>query len=89
MASAPETTALNQLLDPLSECLTPEAAKGIAEFRADAKTQARIDELADKCTEGELTDEERQEYDAYVRAIDFITILQLKAQSILEGKTDS
>ena len=40
--------------------------------------QARIDELADKCTEGELTHEERAEYETYVRAGTFISILQAK-----------
>jgi hypothetical protein len=30
-------------------------------LRADAEMQARIEELADKCTEGRLTAEERDE----------------------------
>jgi uncharacterized protein YnzC (UPF0291/DUF896 family) len=74
---------LTQLLDSFSACLTPAAAKRIVAFRADAKTQARISELADKCNEGELTTQERREYEGYVRAIDFISIMQAKARKAL------
>ena len=78
-----ESDVLDRLLDSLSACLTPAAARRIAAFRADAATQARIGELADKCNEGELTERERHEYEAYVRAIDFISILQAKARVAL------
>ena len=37
-------------------------------LRADTEMQARIEELADKCTEGRLTPGERDEYE--VREID-------------------
>ena len=85
MATAPETSALDRMLEPVSRCLTPEVAKQLVQLQADPETQTRIDELADKCTEGKLTDAERAEYETYVRAIDFITILQLKARSLLES----
>jgi hypothetical protein len=39
--------------------------------------------LAEKCNEGELTPPERREYEGYVRAIDFISILQAKARKAL------
>ena len=45
----PPADALDRLLDPLSECLTPAMARRIVAFRADSATQARIDELAEKC----------------------------------------
>ena len=78
-----DTDVLDRLLDSLSACLTPAAAKRIAAFRADASTQARIAELAEKCNEGALTPGERREYEAYVQAIDFISILQAKARATL------
>lgn len=64
--------------------MTPETAARFVEMRADADVQARIDELADKCTAGELTDEERREYDSYIQAIDFISIMQSKARQVLQ-----
>jgi hypothetical protein len=74
---------LDRILESVSECLTPEAARKLVELRADAATQQRVDELADKNTEGLLTPEERDEYDAYVRASTFIAILQAKARANL------
>lgn len=58
----------------------------MAALRADPAAQARIDELADKCTEGELTADERLEYQAYVDAITFISILQVKARAMLASQ---
>src|ERR1700730_16509540 len=78
------TAALDRLLHPLAQSLPPEAARAIADFRADPETQARIDELADKCNEGQLSPAERQEDEAYVEAIDFIAILQDQAPEALE-----
>jgi hypothetical protein len=74
---------LDRLLDPLSDCFTPTVARRLVEFRADAVTQARINELADKCNEGELTAAERREYESFVRAINLIAILQSKARVVL------
>jgi hypothetical protein len=74
---------LSRLLEPVTECLTPEAARRLVELRADAATQQRVDELADKNTEGLLTEEEKAEYEAYVSASTFIAILQAKARANL------
>ena len=74
---------LDRLLEPISRCLTPEAAERLVQLRADSQLQARIDELAGKCTEGVLTEEERSEYEAYVRTGNLIAILQAKARRLL------
>ena len=68
MSETQERVTLERLLDPVSRCLTPEAARQLVELRADPELQARVDMLADKCTEGRLTPEEREEYETYVRA---------------------
>ena len=82
-----DTSILAQLLEPLEECLTPELAQKIAALRASPEVQARIDELADKCNEGELTSEEAAEYTSYVDAIDLITVLQAQARDVLDNHT--
>jgi len=79
-----ESAVLDKMLEPVARCFTPAVAKQIADLRADLATQARIDELAAKCNEGELTEEEKREYGAYVDAIDLIGILQAKARTLLE-----
>jgi hypothetical protein len=77
-------TLLDRIFDPLGDVLTAESARRILEWRADEMTQRRLDELGDKCNEGKLTTAEREEYEAYVRAIDFIGILQAKARRVLQ-----
>ena len=74
---------LAQLLEPVGACCTPEVAERVANLRASPQVQARIDELAEKNTEGEITEEELAEYDSYIHAIDFIAILQAQARQVL------
>lgn len=64
--------------------MTPETAARLVKMRASEDVQCRLDELADKCTEGTLTEEERHDYDTYIRAIDFISIMQSKARQVLQ-----
>ena len=52
-------------------------------LKADVKTQARVDELARKCNEGELTPAERSEYERYVTVGNLIAILQAKSRLLL------
>lgn len=82
-----ETDILAQCLEPLGECLTPEVAQKIVDFRASPELQARIDELADKCNEGELTPEEASEYDRYVDAIDVVAMLKAQVRAVLKTPT--
>lgn len=74
---------LDRLLDPVVDSLTIEAAEKLVHLTVDKPTQDHIDELADKCTEGELTPDERGEYETFVRATELIAILQAKAQALL------
>ena len=79
-----QSTVLTQLLEPLGRCLSPEVAQQIINLRADPDLQRHIDQLAEKNTEGMLSDAERSEYEAYVHAINFINILQIKARKLLK-----
>ncbi|MBN2021283.1 MAG: hypothetical protein JW809_00675 [Pirellulales bacterium] len=74
---------LDRLLGPLAECLTVDVAAKVADLRADAATQERIDYLAERAGDGLLTDGEREEYAGYLHAIDVIAVLQVKARSLL------
>ncbi len=83
MSQTEANLALDRLLSPVMECLTPEVARRLVDLRADPAFQDRLDLLADKCTEGDLTPPEREEYDTYVHAIHIISILQAKARKLL------
>jgi len=77
------------MLEPVARCFTTQVAEQITSLRADPEVQERIDALAEKANEGELTASEREEYEAYVEAMDFIAILQAKAHSILARQANS
>lgn len=77
------TTYLDRFLDPVTDALTPELARTIVDLRADAETQAHVDELRRKANEGTLTPEEDAEYKEFVEAVDIISIIQSKARKFL------
>ena len=51
----------------------------------DDALRARIEELASKNTEGELTESERAEYEGYVYANKLVALLQAKAEKRLDN----
>jgi hypothetical protein len=52
---------------------------------ADDALRARIEELAAKNTEGDLSPEERDEYLGYVRANKFVAVLRREAKKFQSG----
>ncbi|MEN6495078.1 MAG: hypothetical protein ABFD16_12435 [Thermoguttaceae bacterium] len=85
MATGFDMAAFERATDGILGFFSIEQAKALAEYRGDTAIQARIEELARKSTEGELTEEERAEYEGYVRANKFIAVLQAKARKRLGG----
>ncbi len=83
MMGAMDTAMLERMVDPVSRCLTPDVARQIVALRADADLEKRVEELARKSDNGKLTEAERDEYESYVRASKFISILQSKARALL------
>ena len=86
MSRSIDTPVFERMLEPVSRSLNADAAKKLVGLKADAKVQARVAELARKCNEGELTQEEMAEYDRYIAFADFIAILQAKARLMLTKK---
>lgn len=79
------SVVMQELIEPVSQCFTPEVAQRIVSLRASPAVQQRIDELADKCNEGTLTHDEKEQYADYVRTINFIGVLQAKARQMLNS----
>jgi hypothetical protein len=84
MSSTFETTAFERATEPVLR-LTREQTETLVGYRGDGELQARIEELATKSKEWELTVVERAEYEGYVKANKFIAILQAKARKLLAG----
>ena len=83
MSKSNNSAVLDQVFDPISECLTPEVARRIANLRASPEVQGRLDEFADKSSDGTLSTEERADYEVWVRAINFLGVLQAKARKVV------
>ena len=84
MSTAFDTAAFERGTDPILQFFTVEQAREIVNYKGDAKLRRRIEELAGKGNEGELTDAERAEYQGYARANKFIALLQAKARKLLD-----
>jgi hypothetical protein len=83
MQSGHGSAVLDEMLEPVSRSFGLKTARALAALQVGKRTQARVDELAEKCNEGRLTPDERAEYEAYVQASTLIGILQAKARRIL------
>ena len=77
------STILSEMLEPVSRSLGVKTSRALTALRLSPRIQARVEKLADKNTEGKLTDTERSEYEAYVQASTLIGILQAKAKRVL------
>ncbi len=80
---ATKEAILDEMLEPLVEALTPESARVLSQIQAKPSIQARVDRLASKCNEGELSAEERAEYEDYVRIGNVLALIKAKAKRVL------
>ncbi len=78
-----DSSAFERATDGLLGFFTTEQARALVEYRGEAWLRGRIEELAGKNTEAELTPEERAEYEGYVRANRFVAVLQGKLRKLL------
>ena len=89
MADSGPTSALERLLRPLSRELSADLARALVNVQADAETQARYDELAEKLSAGQLTAEEKAELESIVRANTFLGVLKAEARALLANGQQS
>ena len=69
---------------PIFAILSNDQMRRLAQLQADSSLADRVDELAGKANEGELTAEERDEYEAYIEANNLMAILQAEARFRLQ-----
>jgi len=75
-------TALHQLFDSVGNCLSLEAASKLREMRLTDELQDQLDTWATQNSAGELNADDRQQYEAILRALNFVAVLQAKARLI-------
>lgn len=86
MASRTTTTnsaAFDRGIEPIVRFFSRDQAKALVAYSGDDQLRGRIDELARKSNECELSNAELEEYKGYVRANNFIAVLQSKAHKWL------
>ncbi len=81
------TTILAKILEPALEAMPVEFARVLLNLRVEESLQSRIEILRYKANAGQLSIDEKQEYDEFVSAVDVLSLLQLKAKKILAAKT--
>lgn len=73
--------SLELLLDPFTRDLGDDAIRKIASFGVDPAFQNRLEDLADRNTEGELSPAELEEYDTLVKALNIVAVIKAKARA--------
>ena len=75
---------LDSLMSPVTNCLDAPSLRALADLRATPQAAQRMQWLAERANEGQLTPEERGEYESCVLFANFVGILQSKARHKLE-----
>lgn len=83
VTSSYDTGAFERAIAPMLRLISPEQARQVADYRGDDTLRRRVTELAEKHNEGELSADELAEYEAYVRANQFVAILQGQMRKIV------
>lgn len=75
-----DSIAFDRATDPVLRLLPAIQVQKLIEYQPETALQARVEELAAKSNEGELTADERAEYLSYVQADKFVAMLQATAR---------
>lgn len=78
------TATLDRFLSPVRD-IASDVAQRLIDFQLDSNTQARLDDLARKANQGQLTPDEKAEYSDWIEKIDLIAIVQSKARDAIRN----
>lgn len=78
-------TVLRKALTPVFQSMTPDIARRIAELRADDELQKKVASYAERANEGDLTPDDRRDYESCVQACDVLASLQALARQVLRN----
>lgn len=78
-----QQTVVDRVLVPLTEQLGVESARKLVDFEIPADVQERVRDLGEKSNCGELTDDEKAEYEGYVAVGNLLSLLKSRARLLL------
>jgi hypothetical protein len=84
MTDPTDQSSLEQLLRPLRRGLNAELAALLLRMQADDEVQARYEDLAERNTDGNLSQTELDELTSIVRANALLTVLKAEARAFLQ-----
>jgi len=73
-------SAFHRGVHPLLTLLLPGKEEAVLAVKPDQALRERIEELAARSNEGDMTADERDEYEGYVQANKFVAILRRQAR---------
>ena len=79
---------IDKLFDTVGECLTVDAASNLLRLSLPGTLQQQLDDWADRNSSGQLSDEERNQYEAILRTLNFIGVLQARARRIVAASSE-
>jgi hypothetical protein len=81
-------TTLDSLIAPVTDCLDTPSLRALAELRAKPEAEQRMAWLAGRANEGQLSSDERAEYESCVHFANFLGVLQSKARRKLNSTSE-
>ena len=84
-----ESAILEQVIEPDTDGLSPEVARALLRFRFNPTAIERINELAEKNRQGNITPSERALLERYLRVGSFLNLIHAKAHCALASPTSS
>jgi hypothetical protein len=82
-----ESEILEQVIEPDTAGMSPEAAQVLLRFRFNTAAVARMNELAEKNRQGTIAPSERALLERYVRVGNFLNLIHAKARCALAEPT--
>ena len=89
LPSVTEGALWNRLLEPAGEVLTVQAARFFLRLEFNPDDHARMQQLAEKASEGALTSAEQDEIATYERVGNLLALLKSKARQRLKKASSS
>jgi len=71
---------IDRMLNPVAAALTGDAARRFIDVRFDAEVQAHLAHLAELASEGQLSADQRVDYEFFLTVSDVISLLKVKVR---------
>jgi hypothetical protein len=74
----------DSLLESVAKCLDADSVRALGAIQLSGAAKSRLELLAQRANEGQLSAEEAREYDRFIELGDIIATLRLKAERQLQ-----